>query len=129
LSGRGVFACVQIAKGSFILEYRGELISHDERDKRQKKYSEKKSAFLFDFEWNSRTWCIDASKEDGSLGRLVNDDHRHPNCKMKKVMVQGKPHLCLFAVENIQADSEITYDYGKCQWPWRKLVSESSSYS
>lgn len=71
-------------------------------------------------------FSIDASREDGSLGRLVNDAHRSPNCKMKKLIVQGEPHLCLFAIENIQAESEITYDYGESQWPWRALVSKSS---
>ncbi|XP_036934179.1 uncharacterized protein LOC119008227 isoform X3 [Acanthopagrus latus] len=60
--------------------------------------------------------------EDDSLGRLVNDGHKSPNCKMKKLTVQGKPHLCLFAIEDIQAESEITYDYGESQWPWRALA-------
>lgn len=54
--GRGVFACAPIEKGSFVVEYRGELISQHERDKRQKKYTEKQNAFLFDFEWNNSTW-------------------------------------------------------------------------
>lgn len=65
---------------------------------------------------------IDATQEDGSLGRLVNDEHRHPNCKMKLVMAEGKPHLCLFALRNIQIGEEITYDYGGKDWPWRKQV-------
>lgn len=56
LLGRGIFACTAIQKGSFVVEYRGELISQDERDKRQKKYTEKQNGFLFDFEWNSSTW-------------------------------------------------------------------------
>lgn len=73
------------------------------------------------------TFSIDASREDDSLGRLVNDDHKYPNCKMKQLAVQDKPHLCLFAIENIQAESEITYDYGESMWPWRALVSKSSS--
>ncbi|XP_036961816.1 uncharacterized protein LOC119023775 isoform X3 [Acanthopagrus latus] len=120
--GRGVFACAPIEKGSFVVEYRGELISQYERDKRQKKYTEKENVFLFDFEWNNSSWCIDASQEDDSLGRLVNDGHKSPNCKMKKLTVQGKPHLCLFAIEDIQAESEITYDYGESQWPWRALA-------
>jgi hypothetical protein len=33
------------------------------------------------------TFRIDASEEDGSLGRLVNDDHIAPNSKMKKLVV------------------------------------------
>jgi len=27
--------------------------------------------------------------EDSSLGRLVNDDHKHQNCKMKKVVAEN----------------------------------------
>ncbi|CAM4615510.1 unnamed protein product [Leuciscus chuanchicus] len=119
---RGVFTCTPIEKGSFVAEYRGELISQYEQDKRQKKYTDKQNAFLFDFEWNNGTWCIDASREDGSLGRLVNDCHKSPNCKMRRLTVQGTPHLCLFAIENIQAETEITYDYGDSQWPWRNLT-------
>lgn len=61
---------------------------------------------------------IDASKEDGTLGRLVNDDH-----KVKRIMVKGRPHLCLFAVKEIFPGEEITYNYGDSSWPWRSMVS------
>ncbi|XP_039453940.1 uncharacterized protein LOC120432800 [Oreochromis aureus] len=127
--GRGVFASEPNEKGSFVVEYRGELISEHERDKRQKKYTEKQTAFLFDFKWKNNTWCIDASREDDSLGRLVNDDHKYPNCKMKQLAVQDKPHLCLFAIDNIQAESEITYDYGESMWPWRALTPSAEVLS
>ncbi|XP_048854576.1 uncharacterized protein LOC125722457 isoform X2 [Brienomyrus brachyistius] len=77
---------------------------------------------MFDFKWSSRTWCIDASIEDGSFGRLVNDDHRNPNCRMKVIKVDGRPHLCLFALRDIKEGEEITYDYGTNDWPWREKV-------
>ncbi|XP_049417178.1 uncharacterized protein LOC125879377 isoform X2 [Epinephelus fuscoguttatus] len=72
--------------------------------------------------WNGKRYCIDASKEDGTLGRLVNDDHIQPNCKVKRIMVQGKPHLCLFAVKEIFPGEEITYNYGDSSWPWRSMA-------
>lgn len=62
---------------------------------------------------------IDAPREDGSFGRIVNDDHKHQNCKMKKIDVNGKPHLCLFALNDIKEGEEITYDYGGEDYPWR----------
>lgn len=65
---------------------------------------------------------IDGALEDGSFGRLVNDEHRTPNCRMKLIEAEGKPHLCLFALKEIAAGSEITYDYGGKEWPWRKKV-------
>ncbi|KAF4073527.1 hypothetical protein AMELA_G00244120 [Ameiurus melas] len=44
--------------------------------------------FMFDFRWKGETWGIDAVRE-GSSGRLVNDDHKHPNYRMKKTEVDG----------------------------------------
>jgi len=59
--------------------------------------------------------------EDGSFGRLVNDDHISPNAKMKKVTgVDSKPRLCLFACRDINPGDEITYDYGTGNYPWRQ---------
>uniref|UniRef100_A0A9J8B6L0 SET domain-containing protein n=1 Tax=Cyprinus carpio carpio TaxID=630221 RepID=A0A9J8B6L0_CYPCA len=116
--GRGVFATQPVEAGAFVLEYRGELISAEECQARD--YTELQSTFLFEFEWQKRHWCIDASKEDGTLGRLINDNHKSPNCTMKKIIVNVTPHLCLFAVKKIEIGSEIEYNYGDSQWPWRK---------
>lgn len=66
---------------------------------------------------------IDASIEDGSLGRLVNDNHKSPNCTMKKIIVNDQPHLCLFAIKKIEIGTEIDYNYGDSKWPWREKVS------
>ncbi|XP_047229280.1 uncharacterized protein LOC124872897 isoform X4 [Girardinichthys multiradiatus] len=116
--GRGVFATQPIEQGDFVLEYRGQLLSADKCQTR--KYSEKESTFLFEFEWQNRHWCIDASIEDGSLGRLVNDNHKSPNCNMKKIIVNDQPHLCLFAIKKIEIGTEIDYNYGDSKWPWRE---------
>lgn len=50
---------------------------------------------------------IDASTEDEPFGWLVNDEHRRPNCKMKRIDVNGQPHLCLSAVDDIGEGEEI----------------------
>ncbi|XP_034565553.1 uncharacterized protein LOC117831136 isoform X3 [Notolabrus celidotus] len=120
--GRGVFAMQPIEPGDFALEYRGELLTQEECQSRP--YSETESTFLFDFEWQNRHLCLDASKEDGSLGRLVNDNHKNPNCVMKKIIVNNKPHLCLFALKKIEIGSEIEYNYGDAKWPWRRKVTD-----
>ncbi|XP_052397671.1 histone-lysine N-methyltransferase SETD5-like isoform X7 [Carassius gibelio] len=123
--GRGVFASMSIDKGCFILEYRGELLSQEESQTRQNRYNETENTFLFEFDWNGRQWCIDASKEDGSLGRLVNDNNKTPNCKVKKISVEGKPHLCLFSVKAIASGEELTYNYGDSDWPWRTQLNQA----
>ncbi|KAF7689308.1 SET domain-containing protein 5-like, partial [Silurus meridionalis] len=117
--GRGVFAVTDFTKGSFVLEYRGELISCQESQRRQRLYHNSLKAFMFDFIWHGNFWTIDAARDDGTLGRLVNDDHIKPNCKMKRILVEGKPHLCLFALRDIIPGEEITYNYGDGDCPWR----------
>ncbi|XP_067253215.1 uncharacterized protein [Chanodichthys erythropterus] len=42
---------------------------------------------------------------------------------MKKIDVNGKPHLCLFALNDIKEGEEITYDYGGEDYPWRTQMS------
>ncbi|KAM3618408.1 uncharacterized protein V6R79_020019 [Siganus canaliculatus] len=126
VKGRGLFAKRSIDKSDFVVEYRGDMIDDAEAQRRRKLYHSACASFMFAFKWKGKTWCIDASREDGSLGRLVNDDHRHPNCKMKRVDVNGKPHLCLFALNDIKEGDEITYDYGGEDCPWRTEVTNES---
>ncbi|XP_036932014.1 uncharacterized protein LOC119017757 isoform X5 [Acanthopagrus latus] len=116
--GRGVFAVEVFNQGDFVLEYRGKLFKQD--GLLTKKYNDTEAVFLFDFKWKGGCWCLDASVEDKSLGRLVNDDHIKPNCKIKAIDVGGMPHLCLFALRDIAPGEEITYNYGDSDWPWRR---------
>ncbi|XP_016098955.1 probable histone-lysine N-methyltransferase set-1 [Sinocyclocheilus grahami] len=109
--GRGVFAKDFIGKGSFIIEYHGAL--HEENE-----FNKISNPYTYYFKHNGKDYCIDASHDDGSLGRLVNDDKK-PNAKMLKIEVNGNPHLCLFAIKNISEGQEITYDYGGADLPWR----------
>ena len=68
-------------------------------------------------------YSIDAFKEDGSYGRLVNDNNKSPNCIMKKMIINNRQHLFLLAVRTIEVGTEIDYNYGDSKWPWRKKVS------
>ncbi|XP_039537842.1 uncharacterized protein LOC120486059 isoform X3 [Pimephales promelas] len=123
VKGRGLFAKAAFCKGDFVVEYRGDMINEAELQRRRKRYHASCAAFMFDFKWRGKTWCIDASREDGSYGRIANDCHNHPNCKMKKIDVNGKPHLCLFALNDIKEGEEIAYDYGGEDYPWRTQMT------
>ncbi|XP_068431806.1 uncharacterized protein [Clinocottus analis] len=115
--GSGVFTHESIAASAFVVEYQGNLVSLKET--RKKKDGDTLNDYLFDFSWKGTNWRVDAAIDDGTLGRLVNDNHVSPNCEMKKVVVEGKPHLCLFAATEISPGDEITYDYGDSAYPWR----------
>nr|XP_024655137.1 histone-lysine N-methyltransferase set-1-like [Maylandia zebra] len=117
--GRGVFSCRSFQKGDFLFEYRGQIITKEEQENRMKLYHDALKVFIFDFKFNGKQLCVDATREDGSLGRLVNDDNVNPNSKMTVTRVDGRPHLCLFAIKDIGPGEEITYNYGDSNWPWR----------
>ncbi|KAI7789270.1 putative variant-silencing SET domain-containing protein-like [Triplophysa rosa] len=125
-SGRGVFSSHHFQKGDFLVEYRGEVITKDEYQRRHKLYHKALDVFLFEFRFNGKQLWVDAAREDGSLGRLVNDEHVNPNSKMHIITVDRKPHLCLFAKKDIIPGEEITYNYGDSDWPWRGKVSAES---
>lgn len=75
--GWGVKAVQKIREGTFIMEYRGELVGHYEASKRQE------SMFLFDLNMDRLKdgfYTIDAFKH-GSLARFVNHSC-DPNAKM-----------------------------------------------
>ncbi|XP_070411296.1 uncharacterized protein [Nothobranchius furzeri] len=97
--GRGVFSTCHFEKGSFLVEYRGEVINKLEYEDRLRIYHDAMKVFMFEFRHNGKLMCVDASREDDSLGRLVNDDH------------------------DIKPGEEITYDYGNSDWPWRLKVT------
>lgn len=116
--GMGVFAQRDFKQGQPILFYVGELLSANEGRKREQKYTEKDGSYLYFFNHNGDSWCIDATKPDGRLGRLVNDSAT-PNCVVKKVVVHSLPYLCLVALKDITFGTEICYDYGVKDLPWR----------
>ena len=74
--GRGVITRERFLKGVPVVEYKGQVVSHAEGKRRQAQispnfanmfysetFSKNKSAFSF---------CVDANKETGRFGRLVN---------------------------------------------------------
>ncbi|XP_044176576.1 uncharacterized protein LOC114951566 isoform X7 [Acropora millepora] len=117
--GKGVFATREFQMGDFLLQYKGELISGEEGERREKRYSSDLGNFLYFFQWNEASYCIDATFSHG-LGRLVNDlPAKKANCKMKKMVVSGRVCLCIFATRDIAPNTELRYDYGLKDLPWR----------
>ena len=59
-------------------------------------------------------FSIDATEETGRLGRLLNHSKLSPNCITKVIQIekQEKPRLVLIAKCDIEAGTELLYDYG-----------------
>ena len=74
----------------------------------------------------SISFRLDASEEDGSLARLINDGVEVANASPKAFIVDGRPRVCFFATSDICPGQEITYSYNKgtkCSYPWRMQVN------
>ena len=101
--GLGVFAAKRIPKGTPIIEYVGERVSHDEADRR---YEEKDAndSHTFLFIVDSKT-VIDAGV-DGNDARFFNHSC-DPNCES----TVEKRRVYIEAIRDIEAGDELTYDY------------------
>jgi len=56
------------------------------------------------------------------LGRYINDaPRRKANCVAKSAFLADKPRVLIFALTNIEMNSEIRYDYDGNDMPWRKV--------
>jgi len=103
LHGQGVFAARRISKGTRVIEYLGQRVSHAEADRR---YAHKDASdnHTFLFIVNTRT-VIDAGVE-GNEARFVNHACE-PNCE--SVIERGR--VFIDAVRTIEPGEELTYDY------------------
>ncbi|KAJ8338644.1 hypothetical protein SKAU_G00354300 [Synaphobranchus kaupii] len=111
--GRGVFATKSFQKGQFVVEYHGDLLLITDAKKREAKYAQDPTTgcYMYYFQYQSKTYCVDATKESGRLGRLINHS-KNGNCQTKLHDIQGMPHLILVASRDIEEGEELLYDYG-----------------
>ncbi|XP_072443722.1 N-lysine methyltransferase KMT5A-A isoform X1 [Chiloscyllium punctatum] len=111
--GRGVMATKSFQRGEFVVEYNGDLIEFTDAKNREAKYAQDPSTgcYMYYFQYLSKTYCVDATKETSRLGRLINHS-KNGNCQTKLHDVDGKPHLILVASRDIAKGEELLYDYG-----------------
>jgi hypothetical protein len=71
-------------------------------------------------------YSIEASESE-RLGKFVNDAPRKfANCVAKAVFLQGMLRVLLFATKNIPANTELRYDYGGKDLPWREVRGKTT---
>lgn len=103
LHGMGVFALRRIPRGTRVIEYLGERISHAEADRRyEHKSASDNHTFLFIAD---DTTVIDAGV-DGNEARFVNHAC-NPNC----ASVIEDARVFIDALRSIAPGEELTYDY------------------
>ncbi|XP_073982117.1 SET domain containing 8 isoform X2 [Rhodnius prolixus] len=111
--GRGIIATRAFARGDYVVEYAGELITSDEAKTREALYAQDQNTgcYMYYFVYKNTQYCVDATPESKRLGRLVNHS-RNGNLITKTVLVGDRPRLVLIANQDINVGDELTYDYG-----------------
>nr|Q498E6.1 RecName: Full=N-lysine methyltransferase KMT5A-B; AltName: Full=Histone-lysine N-methyltransferase KMT5A-B; AltName: Full=Lysine-specific methylase 5A-B; AltName: Full=Mitotic phosphoprotein 36; AltName: Full=SET domain-containing protein 8-B [Xenopus laevis]AAI00247.1 Unknown (protein for MGC:115688) [Xenopus laevis] len=111
--GRGVIATRDFQRGEFVVEYHGDLIEITDAKRREASYAQDSATgcYMYYFQYLNKTYCIDATRETGRLGRLINHS-KSGNCHTKLHNISNVPHLILVASRDILVGEELLYDYG-----------------
>lgn len=113
--GWGVRTNQRIPKGTFVMEYIGQVISEKDADDRAKEYLAVGSTYLFaiGYHGSDEGYTVDAGSF-GNVGRFVNHSC-NPNMVSCYVwvdnLVLSMPRIAFFASRDIHVNEELTIDY------------------
>lgn len=103
IQGRGAFAKEQIRKGTRLIEYTGERITHEEANQRYPDEDmERHHTFLFELDDDT---VVDAAV-GGNVARYINHSC-DPNCET----IIEDDRIYVDAIRTIRPGQELTYDY------------------
>ncbi|KAF4589488.1 SET domain protein [Ophiocordyceps camponoti-floridani] len=118
--GYGLYTAQDIGQDDFIIEYVGELISHDEGVRREARRGdvfdeESNLSYVFTLLENEGIW-VDAAIY-GNLSRYINHasehDKRGCNITPRILYVNGEYRIKFTAMRDIQAGEELFFNYGE----------------
>ncbi|CAH8852855.1 unnamed protein product [Trichobilharzia szidati] len=112
--GWGVKTMVPIGKGTFVVEYLGEILTFDEAEKRGLIYDKQTMTYLFDLDFEGDAhYTVDASQM-GNISHFINHSC-DPNLTVRCVFIEclntKLPRIALYASRFIKKGEEITFDY------------------
>ena len=106
-AGWGCFAKRDLVKGEFLGEYVGEMISQEEADRRGQLYDIRNHSSLFML---TADVALDADRK-GNVMRYINHSST-PNTTPRTITVNGDNRIGFFALQDIEAQTELTFNYG-----------------
>ncbi|XP_074644637.1 histone-lysine N-methyltransferase SUV39H2-like [Tubulanus polymorphus] len=114
--GWGVRALQKIKRGSFVMEYVGEVITTEEAERRGKIYDGEGLTYLFDLDYQESLDCpytVDAGVY-GNVSHFVNHSCE-PNlavyCVWINTLDPHLPRIALFSTKDIDRGEELSFDY------------------
>ncbi|KAK9475235.1 histone-lysine N-methyltransferase-like protein, H3 lysine-4 specific [Dipodascopsis tothii] len=104
----GLYAMENIGANEMIIEYVGEVVRQQVADMRERRYIKNGigSSYLFRIDEST---VVDATKR-GGIARFINHCCT-PSCTAKIIKVDGQKRIVIYALRDITANEELTYDY------------------
>jgi len=113
--GLGVFAVRPISKGSWLLRYKGTLLTAREARSVSSDHDRRGivMGYQFFFRHADKSMCIDAT-DSQHISKRMNHSRLHPNAQPRLLTgTQKQPIIAFMATEDIQEGKEILFDYGE----------------
>ncbi|CAI5733003.1 unnamed protein product [Peronospora destructor] len=104
--GLGMKLLEDIKAGSFVSEYMGEIVTEQEYHMRRVLYHNEKHRYMMVLSGGE---VIDATRM-GGWARFINHSC-NPNCRVEKWDVNSEERCAIFALRDIVAGEELTFDY------------------
>ncbi|VDO03338.1 unnamed protein product [Rodentolepis nana] len=124
--GWGVRTPHFIPKGTFVIEYVGEIITMNEAFRRGELYDREGQTYIFELDYDLPSQFAIDNCHTGNASRFINHSasflisnltyqHCDPNLKIHHVFIDGAnpklPRIAFFAKRNIKEGEELTIDY------------------
>ena len=122
--GLGLYACEDIREHDFVGEYKGEIITKEEAERRGAVYEIQKLSYLFSL---NATQEID-STNFGNKMRFINHAKGRANLYPRIIMVNAVHRIALYASCFIRLGQEVFFDYGP-KFPDHQLGGKKSKKS
>ncbi|TYZ57635.1 hypothetical protein PybrP1_003387 [[Pythium] brassicae (nom. inval.)] len=106
-AGWGLFVDEFVAKDEFLIEYIGEMVTHEEAERRGAVYDKLNRSYLFNLDSGS---VVDSTRK-GNKTRFINHDSAKPNCFAKIVNVNSNYRIGMYALRDIEPHTELFFDY------------------
>lgn len=105
----GLYACEHIRPHEFVGEYKGEIITKEEADRRGAIYEHQRLSYLFSLNKDQE---IDSTYFGNKIRFINHDDKNAKNVYAVIMLVNTVHRIALFAERHIKPGEELFFDYG-----------------
>lgn len=105
----GLFACEKIAHHEFLGEYKGEIITKEEADRRGAIYTNQRLSYLFSLNTKQE---VDSTYFGNKVRFINHNDGTGKNVYAHILLVNCVHRIGLFAARDIRPGEELFFDYG-----------------